>query len=304
MRRAPRLRRLRRMTQIGTLLLLVAIPMLCLQEITVITGTLYSIAVLGLEMTDPLMVLQHGLATRSLHATLLLSGLIPLVLALLLGPVFCSWVCPQGLVSELAENSLKSLTRHRRPVRLRTAAGSRPLWVRAKWAVPIAGALAVAFLSVPFFYYGSAPGVISRELASLVYLGTLGGELALVAVILLLEALGSPRAWCRILCPIGTVLCACRTPLTLQVRHDQNHRCDAGACGLSCAGACQLGIDPRIRKDLWLCNNCGDCVEACPDRALSWSFPLLTRTRSDPPASSPAPDRASYLAHRRGKGTE
>ena len=284
MRRAPRLRRLRRMTQIGTLLLLVAIPMLCLQEITVITGTLYSIAVLGLEMTDPLMVLQHGLATRSLHATLLLSGLIPLVLALLLGPVFCSWVCPQGLVSELAEILLQRSTRRRRPVRLRSTPGSRPLWVRAKWAVPIVGALAVALLSVPFFYYSSAPGVISRELASLVYFGTLGGELALVALILLLEALWAPRAWCRILCPIGTVLGACRTPLTLQVRHDRTHRCDAGVCELACASACQLGIDPRISQDLWLCNNCGDCVEACPDRALSWSFPLLGRSRSGPPA--------------------
>ncbi len=91
----------RKTVQLSSIGLLFLVPFLNRKGITAITGTLYSFAVGPVWLTDPVIGVQTILTTMRLDATLLLSLLIPVGLALVLGRVFCSWVCPQNTLSEL-----------------------------------------------------------------------------------------------------------------------------------------------------------------------------------------------------------
>ena len=92
--------RLRRVVQVGVVGGLVAIPVMGLLEVGGPTGTLCSVGWGPVSMSCPAGVTQTLLAARSVDWGLLLSALPLVVLALFLGRVFCSWVCPVGLLSE------------------------------------------------------------------------------------------------------------------------------------------------------------------------------------------------------------
>lgn len=95
-----RIRVLRRIAQILTVFLIIAIPVLNKKGVTLITGTLYSLSVDGIWITDPLSGFQVIISSFSADRILLLSMVIPAALALAFGRVFCGWMCPQNAISE------------------------------------------------------------------------------------------------------------------------------------------------------------------------------------------------------------
>ena len=90
----------RRITQALIILLIIAIPLLNKKGITFITGTLYSLAIDGIWITDPLSGFQVIISSFSADKILLLSMVVPIALALAFGRIFCGWMCPQT-ISEL-----------------------------------------------------------------------------------------------------------------------------------------------------------------------------------------------------------
>ncbi|MBI5472887.1 MAG: 4Fe-4S binding protein [Ignavibacteriae bacterium] len=259
----------RRLVQIATLAFFVGVPLLNLYGVNAITGTLYSVAVGSLTMSDPLVVIQHVLAAKELYVPLLLSVALPVVLAVALGPVFCSWMCPQGFMSELIEFLHQRLMPSRNThLAVRSGAG----WIRVKWGILVGGLIAVALFSLPLFNYISAPGIITTQLASGIFLGTVGIELVVIAAVLVFEFFWIRRGWCKVVCPIGAALIAMKSPLTLRIEHNEQHKCNTSACKVACVTSCQLDIDPRNAKAMWLCTNCAACVDACPDSALLFTL--------------------------------
>jgi ferredoxin-type protein NapH len=120
----------------------------------------------------------------------LLVGLIPSVLiALVLGRVFCSWACPVNLLSEMMPASRQG----------------RPLPRRTIWLALTAENGAAAAIGLPLFAIWSPPGLVGRELFMAVFAGVLAIE-GLVLVAVLLMNLLAPRFFCRYLCPLGGLL--------------------------------------------------------------------------------------------------
>ena len=72
-------------------------------------GTVWSSLLMGLDLTDPLAAAEAAAASRTVYPPLLLSILIPVVVTLLLGKVFCSWICPANLLLELTGKLRKLL---------------------------------------------------------------------------------------------------------------------------------------------------------------------------------------------------
>jgi len=99
----------RRVSQILTVLLIVCIPLLNNAGMTVVTGSLYSLAVGPLLITDPLSGLQVMLASLTADRILLLSMVVPIVFAFAFGRIFCGWMCPQNLISEFFDFLSKKL---------------------------------------------------------------------------------------------------------------------------------------------------------------------------------------------------
>jgi len=70
-------------------------------------GTLWSMRVAGVDLTDPLAVAEMAAAAKTIHVAFFLTAAIPLAFTLLLGKVFCSWICPAGLLFEVEQQQLQ-----------------------------------------------------------------------------------------------------------------------------------------------------------------------------------------------------
>lgn len=272
---APRTwRRARRATQLAFALLYVTVPLANAAGRRGILGTAVSLQIGPVDLTDPAAAISAALAggPAAPLATLLL-GAAPLVLlALVLGPVFCSWICPFGLVSELLDHA---------PWRRRWPpdAHVRDRGVRAAALGVVL--LATALLALPLGALLQGPRAITTAVQEGVYLGAVSRFAAVILGALLLADLVLPRRlFCRALCPAGAVLDYLRTPRTVRIAYDPaGCRCPGVA---PCQTGCPWAVDPRTARRFDGCRTCLSCVETCPSGAL-------TVTTRPPPAFSASP---------------
>ncbi len=255
----------RRIAQVLTILLIVAIPILNRKGITILMGSLYSLAIDGVWITDPLSGFQVILSTLSADSVLLISMTIPILLALIFGRVFCSWMCPQNTLSELFDYVSNRFS-------VRRLIDLSP-WAAPRYIIMAAFLLLTLILGFPVANLISAPGIISVQISKYVYEGTVGLEMGLISVIVLTEIFLVRRVWCNYICPVGSLLGLFRFNKTMKVlyKEDAEHVC--GKC-LECVKACQLGLNPMEGRIYPLCHNCGDCIAAC-ERIKDRGKPLL-----------------------------
>lgn len=246
--------RARRIVQILTLALLVLIPVLNMKGMSFISGSLYSFSIGPVWITDPLIGLQAVLTTIKMDQQLLLSMVIPVLVAFALGRVFCGWVCPQNTISEMADALAEKLG-IKRVFAARTKA-------RARYAVLAVLLLLVPLTSIPLAGFLSAPGIISVQTAQFVSHHAVGLELSLIGLIVASELFLMRRVWCNTICPVGSFLGLFRARRTLKVIFAEDGGRLCGKC-LACVDSCPLGLDP-MRAGLYpQCHNCGACVAVC-----------------------------------------
>jgi ferredoxin-type protein NapH len=146
-------------------------------------------------LSDPLAVAEMTATSRTIYLPLWLSALIPVLFTLLLGRVFCSWMCPAGLLFELTDKL-------RRLLRL---AEIKPGEVRFshqnKYVVLVIGLLVAGTVGLPIFALVYPPAVISRLAHAWIFGTALTGMLILLGLMIIFELAVSPRWWCRTMCP-------------------------------------------------------------------------------------------------------
>lgn len=261
------IRMLRRITQLSTLAMMIAIPILNLRRINILAGSFYSLAIGPIWITDPLSGLQVMLITLTADTSLLLSIALPVALTFVFGRVFCGWMCPQNFLSELLDYIRQAFSSGRVAMILPSP--------KMRYLVLAAMLLLALLLGFPVANLISAPGIISVQISELIMTGAVGMELSLIGAISLIEFFMVRRFWCNLFCPVGGLLGIFRTAKTLKVVHlKEKDQCIK--CG-DCVKACQLGLNPMGGKIYPLCHNCGDCIAAChrktdKDKPLSFRF--------------------------------
>lgn len=225
-----------------------------------VSGGLWSFKAGPVRASDPLAVLSGILTARRVTAALLLSLLIPLIGVLWGGRLFCSWLCPMGLLGEAVRGV------RRRLERLGIHFFNLPISRLPKYVLLVTGALACLLFSVPFFYGFYPPRILSGALRDSWSNNMMMGELIFVGLLLLCELVLCERLWCKSLCPGGALL-AWMSPLRrLRVQHDEAACTACGKCDL----ACPYDLDPSRRTLGGECDNCGRCIEVCQDSALEF----------------------------------
>jgi ferredoxin-type protein NapH len=232
-----------------------------------VKGTVWSMRLGGLDLSDPLAAAETVAASKQLYVPMLLSALVPVVVTVLLGRVFCSWICPAGLLFEIT-GKLRRLLR---------IAELPPAEVhfshRNKYVVLVVGLLTAALLGLPIFTLIYPPAVLSRLAHAWIFGTALTGMLVLLGVMVVFELLVSPRWWCRTMCPGGALYALLGWSRLLRVKLDAS-RCTG--CR-ACEPVCEPGLDP-VRQSYGIeCDNCGVCIRHCGDQALYYTIGLPLR---------------------------
>lgn len=179
------------------------------------------------------------------------------VTAVLLGPIFCGWMCYTGFYQDIARYIGSFIKKEPLDFSKKTHKKLRYLRYIGLFAGLILGGI--------FLF----PEKIGHSLALL-----LKGHAVFNLAFYFLIALGilslfTSRFFCRYCCPFGAKLglYSLLRPITINRKETCTH------CG-SCTKACPMGIEVDKINSMANpnCINCLNCVENCPQRSLKMGF--------------------------------
>ncbi len=219
--------------------------------------------------------------------------LLLVLLTLLFGRVYCSVICPLGIMQDII-SWVHGRTRKRNRFRFSWSKAKNPLryTVLALFVVAsAAGALSVASLIEPY----SAFGRIASNLFAPLYLwgnnllawfaekagsyafyssevwfkglATFAVAVVTFAAIFIL-AWKNGRTYCNTICPVGTILGAVSRFSLFKPVIDTEKCRNCGLCGRQCKASCINMKEHRI--DYSRCVACFDCIGACNEGAISY----------------------------------
>ncbi len=263
---------LRRVSQLGILLMFFGTAHWGWQvakDVPLLTGNLSASKFAGiLPMADPFAVLQIFLTGHVLQTEVLLGAGIVFAFYLILGGrVYCAWVCPVNMVTDLANW-------------LRMRLDVRPIFhiTRNVRYLMLAAALVLSALTgVAAFEWVSPIGMMHRE----IIFGLGLGFIALLAIFLF-DLLILKNGWCGHLCPLGAFWSVVgRHTAQLRVRFDARTCTHCGECARVCPEPQVLNLK-KIAETGYVysgeCSNCGRCSPLCPEGSLAFDLrPLIRR---------------------------
>lgn len=224
-------------------------------------------------MADPFATSQILLTGHLPEATALLGAGLVLVFYLLIGGrVWCAWVCPVNMVTDLAG------WLHRNTWRSNLFSIPRSL----RYTV-LALALSLSILiGLPAFEWVSPIGAMHRE----ILYGMGMGWLALLGLFLF-DWLVLKNGWCGHLCPLGAFYSALgRETAQLRVKFDRDTCDSCGECAIVCPEPQVLNLK-RLNRDGQVlsgeCTNCGRCIPVCPQHSLAFGWRLGAGPFVSPP---------------------
>jgi polyferredoxin len=252
---------------------------------------------------DPLAFISTLISAHSVPLMLLLS-LSLIVLTLLLGRVFCGWICPLGTLTNAFsfygrphEDTRGEKSKHARykyllllfvlggalagieiagifdPVSLLIRSLSLSIIPATDWLVRAVMEPLYA-MNIPILSELSDLFLSFLEKTILPFRSVFFRQALLVGLLftgILAASRLTTRFWCRYICPLGALLGLFSRFQVLKL--NMNDRCNS--CD-DCAAVCQGGARPNVR-DGWSsmeCLMCFNCEKECPQEALEWAFSL------------------------------
>ncbi|MCR4612734.1 MAG: 4Fe-4S binding protein [Bacteroidaceae bacterium] len=194
-----------------------------------------------------------------------------LVLTLVLGRMYCSVICPLGVLQDVIAWIHGKVKKNRY-----TYSGEKR-WLR--YGVLIVFILAMVFgigsvvaLLAPYSSYGRmVVNAVNPVMPTVVVAGVT------FVVVALLAWLGG-RTYCNTVCPVGTVLSFVARFSWLKIRFDTEKCRNCSMCTKNCKASC---IDFKTHTvDYSRCVVCGNCIDKCKFGALTYRTPQTARHES------------------------
>jgi len=253
---------LRRLSQVSIVFLFLAGPLF---DVWLIKGNMTSSLVLNtIPLSDPFVFLQSVFAGHYPALTVLTGAVIVgLFYFIVGGRVYCSWVCPINIVTDIADWLRRFLKIKKSLTFLSINFSSLNFSRQNRYAL-----LAVSFL------LASVTGMLVWELVNPVTMIQreivfgMGFSWFFIVGIFILDAFISRRAWCGHLCPMGAFYSVLGKFSLIKV--NAINRADCNDC-MDCYALCPEPqvIKPALKGDdsplisSANCTNCGRCIDVC-----------------------------------------
>ncbi|HMB70857.1 MAG TPA: 4Fe-4S binding protein [bacterium] len=247
---------------------------------------------------DPLVGVATALSTHTVYRWLW-RGLFVLIPTLLLGRVFCNWMCPYGTLHQFfgwlfnirSNRDNIDRNRYRGAFQIKYVILVMMLVLAAFGSLQI-GLLDPICLLVRTMTVTVGPAADLASIALTDYLGRHGVESVLVSGLssapgapeqrvfagawfvglLIIGLVGMnlviPRFFCRVLCPLGAFLGVLSRFSLWRIDRDLTKCTDCDLCLKHCEGA----ADPQAALRKSECFVCFNCIDDCPEDALAFRF--------------------------------
>ncbi len=218
-----------------------------------------------------------------------------LLLTLLFGRVYCSVICPMGVMQDII-SWIHGKTKKKNRFRFNWSPAKN--WIRytvlVLFIIAMAfGANAIAVLIAPYSAYGRIAANLFTPLYQLgnnffAWIAERAGSYAFYSVDVWIKSISTfiisavtfviigilawknGRTWCNTVCPVGTVLgLVSRFSLFAPVINTDKCR-NCGLCGRQCKASCINMKEHEI--DYSRCIACMDCLEACHEGAIRYAY--------------------------------
>ena len=255
---------LRRLSQLSLLGLFLLGP---LAGIWIVKGNLASSLTLEvLPLTDPYVLLQSLFAGHIIQTTAITGALIVLIFYLLVGGrVYCAWVCPINIVTDMASWLRIKLAIKGRGMRFSIQTG---YWIFAMTLIlaSITGSIVWELVNPVTMFYRSI-------------LYGLGYAWLMILAIFLFDLFVSRRGWCAHLCPVGIFYGLLGSKGILRITANNREQCND--C-MDCFAVCPEPqvIQPALKKladdkspiiQSGRCTNCARCIDVCSQDVFSFT---------------------------------
>lgn len=240
---------------------------------------------------------------------ILAGGLLTIVFivvgSLLFGRIYCSVLCPLGILQDVSDRLFR-LRRRKKTDKKKGGLYTQKRKASHRKANPllrygflgmsvlvfILGSSFVLLLLDPYSIFGRFTTTFVNPVVSLLNNGLarifnhfgsyifVNGEVHLTSVslaivtaatvaIILFLVRSSGRLWCNTVCPVGTALGEVSRWSVMRVQLDEEKCIACNACIKSCKAQC---IDSEYKIDYSRCVTCFNCIETCPSGALSYGL--------------------------------
>jgi len=261
---------LRRITQIGLLILYIGGNIWGWQ---ILKGNLSTSSLFGIiPLSDPFATLQMFFAGAMITSDILLGALIIMIFyGIVGGRVFCSWVCPVNMITDLS-NFIRRKFGFNQIQKRQPASRNIRYWV-------LALSLILSYiLGVTAFEFISPISITHRSI-----IFGLGVGWAAMLVIFLFDLFILKNGWCGHICPLGGFYSLVGSKSLIRVNHDKDKCTVCMKCKEVCPENQVLFMIGKSSEQVLdsVCTNCGRCVEVCDDDALNFSIRKLIKEKKD-----------------------
>lgn len=240
-----------------------------------------------------------------------------LVLTLIFGRLYCSTICPLGVMQDLVARLSRRLNKRKKYSYSPALTWLRYAFLGLFVVLMFLGLGGIAALIAPYSTFGritthllqpvwalcnngvaalaESAGSYAVSETEIIFYGWLPLGIAVFTVVLICAlAWRGGRTWCNTVCPVGTVLGFLSRFSFYKIRFDTDNCTKCGACSRACKASC---IDVKLQAvDASRCVTCGNCLTKCKFDALHYIAPLAAKASSKQSPEEPADKgRRSFL---------
>jgi polyferredoxin len=225
--------------------------------------------------------------------------IIILILTLLTGRTYCSFLCPLGIgqdiFSRIGGRIRRKFRRYgfKKPFTIiRYSLLAATLIVTMVWGVYLLTLLDPYSIFGRFMTYFAKPvvivinnflgGILGKfDIFTLSHVTVKGYQLLVylipTAFFVLIGALSlaKGRLYCNMICPVGTLLGLLSKISVLRIKFDESACTRCGRCAIGCKSSCIDFLQYHV--DVTRCVDCFNCINICPDKALSYGLVSLKK---------------------------
>jgi polyferredoxin len=186
------------------------------------------------------------------------------LVSILFGKAFCSWLCPVGFISEMVGDFGEMI--HKKVFKRRI---HLPKWI--DYPLRSLKYLLLGFLFYSVFFlmtkialqaFLDSPYNIVADLKMYHFFADISQTAIIILAVLFVLSILIRNFWCRFLCPYGALLGLVSFLSPHKIKRNPASCIDCGLCAKACPSYIKVDKVKTVVSDE--CNTCLSCVDACP----------------------------------------